>query len=122
MLFRIDFEIAIYPDRIQVSDRRSGRFVDFAAEVPFSSASKLVVDGVYFEHALVKAIRKAMSGGFILFDAKATITSGASVLGEEGRQVVRRTLRDIGFKTIGFDGIPDQEPAPTLPEALAGLL
>lgn len=122
MLFRIDFEIAIYPDRIQVSDRRSGRFVDFAAEVPFSSRAELVADGVYFEHALVKAIRKAMSGGFILFDAKATITSGAVALGSQGRQAVRRALRDIGFKTIQFDGIPEHAGAAPLPEELAGLL
>lgn len=77
MLFRIDFEIGIYPDRIQVSDRRSGRFVDFAAEISFSSPQRLIADPVYFENALAKAMRKAMSGGFILFDAQARVGAGA---------------------------------------------
>ena len=76
MLFRIDFEIGIYPDRIQISDRRSGRFVDFAAEMPFSAPGKLVHDAVYFENALAKAIRKAMRGGFILYDAQADVAGG----------------------------------------------
>lgn len=122
MLFRIHFEIGIYPNRIQVSDRRSGRFVDFAAEVPFSSPHQLVADPIYFENALVKAMRKTMSGGFILLDAQADISAGATVLGAAERQTVRRALRDIGFKTIRFDNVDDEEPPPQLPPSLAALL
>lgn len=122
MLFRIHFEIGIYPDRIQVSDRRSGRFVDFAAEVPFSRPSRLVADPIYFENALVKAMRKAMSGGFILFDAQADIVAGSARLGPQERQSVRRALRDIGFKTVRFDGAEDEEPLPPLPPSLSALL
>lgn len=122
MLHRIDFEIGIYPDRIQVTDRRSGRFVDFAAEVPFSMPGRLVCDRIYFEHALVKAMRKAMSGGFILLDAQARIGAGSAALPPDGRQLVRRALRDIGFKTIRFaDGL-DDEPPPPLPPSLSALL
>lgn len=122
MLFRIKFDIAIYPDRIQVTDARRGRFVDFQAEVPFSTRDRLVADGVYFENALTKAIRKAMSGGFILLDAQATITAGAEVLGEGGREIVRRALHDIGFKTARFEGVIDHEPPPPLPDGFAGLI
>lgn len=122
MLFRIHFEIGIYPDRIQVSDLRSGRFVDFAAEVPFSSSGQLVADPIYFENALVKAMRKAMSGGFILFDAQADILAGGAELGVTERQTVRRALRDIGFKTVRFDDIDDEEPLPPLPPSLSALL
>lgn len=123
MLFRIHFEIGIYPDRIQVSDRRTGRFVDFASEAPFSSPGQLVADPVYFENALVKAMRKAMSGGFILFDAQARIFAGGAELGEDERQTVRRALRDIGFKTVRFDDSDDDgEPSPSLPPSLSALL
>ena len=94
MLFRIHFEIGIYPDRIQVSDLRSGRFVDFAAEVPFSAPRRLVADPIYFENALVKAMRKAMQGGFILFDPQADVVAGAAELGLHERQTVRRALRE----------------------------
>ena len=121
MLFRIHFEIGIYPDRIQVSDLRSGRFVDFAAEVPFSAPARLVADPIYFENALVKALRKAMSGGFILFDAQAEISTGGAVLDDTERQTVRRALRDIGFKTVRFDNLEVEEPAPPLPPSLAAL-
>lgn len=122
MLFRIDFEIGIYPDRIQVSDRRSGRFVDFTAEIPFSAPDRLVADPVYFEHALAKALRKAMSGGFILLDAQAHVFSGEAALDDVDFQTVRRALRDIGFKTVHFDRRPDDEPSPPLPASLSALL
>lgn len=112
MLFRIHFEIAIYPNRVQVTDRRSGRFTDFAAEVPFSAPSRLVADAVYLENALAKAIRKAMSGGFILFDAKATVAVGG---GEQPtlfeQQAIRGALHNVGFKTVRFAGEPDPEAA-----------
>lgn len=121
MLFRIDFEVGIYPDRIQISDRRSGRFVDFAAEIPFSAPGRLVADPVYFENALTKAMRKTMSGGFILLDAKAHVFSGGAQLGDGERAMVRRALRDIGFKTVRFDQRPDEEPIPPLPRAFAAL-
>lgn len=122
MLYRIDFEIGIYPDRIQVTDRRTGRFVDFTAEVPFSSRGNLVADPVYFENALAKAMRKAMSGGFILLDAQARILAGGAALGESGRQTVRRALRDIGFRTVRFEDVEDEEPVPQLPPSLIALL
>ena len=121
MLFRIDFEIGIYPDRIQVSDRRSGRFVDFAAEVPFSRPHRLIADPVYFENALAKAMRKAMSGGFILFDAQASIGEGGTDLDPAERQTVRRALRDIGFKTVRFGDGESDERVPPLPPMLAAL-
>lgn len=122
MLFRIDFEVGIYPDRIQVSDRRSGRFVDFAAEVPFSAPRRLVADPVYFENALAKAMRKAMSGGFILYDAQAHIAAGTEVLDPGERQTIRRALRDIGFKTVRFEGVEDEDAPPQLPPSLSVLL
>lgn len=124
MLYRIHFEIGIYPDRIQVSDLRSGRFVDFAAEVRFSAPGRLVADAIYFENALVKALRKAMSGGFILLDAQADISTGDALLGESERQVVRRSLRDIGFKAIRFDDcdVEVEQLATPLPPSLSALL
>jgi len=123
MLHRIDFEIGIYPDRIQVTDRRSGRFVDFAAEIPFSTPRQLVAGNpVYFEHALAKALRKAMSGGFILLDAQAHVFSGGVALDDADCRTVRGALRDIGFKTVRFDQRPDDEPPPPLPASLSALL
>lgn len=121
MLYRIHFEIGIYPDRVQVSDLRSGRFVDFAAEVRFSAPGRLVADPIYFENALVKALRKAMSGGFILLDAQADISTGQVLLDSAEQQMVRRALRDIGFKTVRFGENDDEQPTPPLPPSLSAL-
>lgn len=122
MLFRIDFEVGIYPDRIQVTDRRSGRFVDFAAEIPFSAPGRLVAHPVYFENALAKAMRKAMSGGFILLDAQARVFAGGAEFDDADCKAVRRALRDIGFKRVRFNQRPDDEPPPPLPPSLSALL
>lgn len=121
MLFRIDFEIGIYPNRIQVSDRRTGRFVDFAAEVPFSAPTRLVADAVYFENALAKAMRKAMSGGFILLDAQARIAASGTTLDLAERQTIRRALRDIGFKSVRFEGDDPDQNSPPKSSPLAAL-
>ena len=102
MLFRIDFELGIYPDRVQVSDRRSGRFVDFKSEIPFSAPDLLIADPLYFEYAITKAMRKAMSGGFILLDAKVSVLPTAPTLRRGERAAVSKALRNIGFKAIRF--------------------
>ena len=119
MLFRIDFDIGIYPDRVQVSDRRSGRFTDLRAEIAFSDKDRLIADAVYFENTLTKALRKMMSGGFILLDARANVLPGS--LDEENRQLVRRVLRDIGFKRIAFNDGEEEAPPPRLPPTFAAL-
>ncbi|MXP28123.1 hypothetical protein GRI58_04715 [Porphyrobacter algicida] len=103
MLFRIDFELGIYPDRVQVADRRSGRFVDFKSEIPFSAQGKLIADPRYLEYALVKAMRKVMSGGFILLDAKVKVLPTAPALRRSERDAVVDALRNIGFKAIRFE-------------------
>lgn len=122
MLYRIDFEVAIYPNRIQVCDRRTGRFVDFAAESGFSAYGRLVEDRVYFENALAKAVRKAMNGGFILLDAQAYVLQGGGSLHAEERRLIRRALTDIGFKSVRFEGEPDDtEPLPPIPATLSAL-
>lgn len=122
MLHRIDFEIGIYPNRIQISDRRTGRFVDFAAESAFSSPQRLIGDPVYFEHALAKAMRKALSGGFMLYDAQAHVAPSQVSRDPGDRRAIRRALRDIGFKTVHFEGGDPDERAPTLPASFASLL
>lgn len=124
MLFRIDFEVGIYPDRIQICDRRTGRFVDYAAEVPFSAPGRLIGDTVYFENALAKATRKALSGGFILLDAQARISVGGGALAPADRGAIRHALREIGFKALCFDGDEAEEyaPMPPIPAMLTALL
>ncbi|WP_133366161.1 hypothetical protein [Qipengyuania sediminis] len=122
MLYRIDFEVGIYPNRIQVTDRRSGRFVDFAAESAFSAPGRLVSDGVYFENALAKAIRKAMNGGFILLDAQACVVRGGGPLDMQDRGIIRRALCDIGFREVRFEGDADEGgPIPPIPAVLSAL-
>lgn len=122
MLYRIDFEIGIYPNRIQVCDRRSGRFVDLTPDSAFSSPDRLVSNKVYFENTLAKAIRKALNGGFILLDAQALVTSGGDMLLPDERPTIRRALSDIGFKEVRFENeIGDVAPTPPIPAMLAGL-
>lgn len=122
MLYRIDFEIGIYPNRIQICDRRSGRFVDFAAESPFSAPGRLVNDTVYFENALARATRKALSGGFILLDAQAYVNAAGSQLSLPERKMIRSALADIGFREVRVEGDPgDIEPMPPIPPILAAL-
>lgn len=102
MLFRIDFEVGIYPDRVQITDRRSARFVDFRSEFPFSAPGTLIANPTYLEHAIAQAMRKALSGAFILLEAKAVVRATRPPLTRDERMFVSRALRNVGFKAIRF--------------------
>ena len=93
----------------------------FAQLSDAQTRDRLIADPIYFENALAKAMRKAMSGGFILFDAQARIGAGGSELSLEERQTIRRALRDIGFKTVRFGDGDGDERVPPLPPTLAAL-
>lgn len=103
MIFRLDLDIGLYRNRVQVTDRKTGLFVDHHAEYPFSSDKLLVSDQRYLEHTLSHAIRKLMKGGFILFYPKAYVSGTETPLEPVERTALRMALINTGFKTIVFE-------------------
>ncbi|MCH2486700.1 MAG: hypothetical protein MK010_03020 [Erythrobacter sp.] len=104
MLGRLDVDVAIYRDRVQVTERKSGLFVDQRADHPFSSDERLVADATRFDHALSHALRQVLkSGGFMLYEPRAVIGPTDPPLTAPERDLVRRVLKDSGFRTVEFD-------------------
>ena len=103
MLGRLDVDVAIYRDRVQVTERRSGVFIDQRADHPFSSDRQLVADAPRFEHALSHALRQILrTGGYMLYEPRAVVGPTDPVLTPPERDLVRRVLNDTGFRQIEF--------------------
>ena len=56
-IHRLDLDIAIYRDRVQVTHRPTDTFVDQRAEYAFSSDSSVVANPRYLEDTIVRGIR-----------------------------------------------------------------
>lgn len=102
MIFRLDLDVALYRDRVQVTDRKTGLFADHRAERPFSSDETLIADQHNLEHTLSHAIRKLLKGGFLLFQPRAYVVSTEAPLTAPERAALRLALVNTGFKSISF--------------------
>ncbi|WP_324829220.1 hypothetical protein [Qipengyuania zhejiangensis] len=99
----LDLDIAIYRDRIQVTDRATQAFVDQRADFPFSTDASIVAQPRFLEDTIVRAIRKILEGGFILRQPIAHVVACERPLSEEERETVRSALREAGMREIVFD-------------------
>jgi hypothetical protein len=103
VLGRLAVDVAIYRDRVQVTERKSGFFVDKRADLSFSTDERLIADAARFEHALSHALRQILrNGGYMLYKPSALVGPTDPPLSPEDRDLVRKVLRDTGFREIEF--------------------
>jgi len=103
VLGRLAVDVAIYRDRVQVTERKSGLFVDQRADLPFSTEERLIADAARFEHALSHALRQILkNGGYMLYKPSALVGPTDPPLSSEDRDLVCKVLRDTGFRVIEF--------------------
>ncbi|MEZ5681398.1 MAG: hypothetical protein R3E14_08870 [Erythrobacter sp.] len=100
---RLDLDVAIYRDRVQVTDRATGRFVDQRADYAFSTPTNLIAEPRYLEDALVKAIRQMLQGGFSLGQSIAHVVGSELPLSPTQRKLVEAALRETGMSEIVFE-------------------
>jgi hypothetical protein len=104
VLGRLAVDVAIYRDRVQVTERKSGIFIDQRADHPFSSDTQLVADATRFEHALSHALRQILkTGAYMLYEPRAVVGPTDPALTPPERALVRRVLQDTGFRRIEFE-------------------
>ncbi len=102
-IHRLDLDVAIYRDRVQVTHRPTDTFIDQRAEYAFSSDSSVVANPRYLEDTIVRAIRQVIAtGGFSLRDPIARIVSCESPLDEEEKDIVRTALIEAGMRKVEF--------------------
>ncbi|WP_341712585.1 hypothetical protein [Erythrobacter sp.] len=99
---RLDLDIAIYRDRVQVTDRSTSSFVDQRAEYPFSSNHSLVANPRNLEDTLVRAIRQLLSGGFMLSKPSARVIASELPLSPSQKTIVETALREAGISDVTF--------------------
>ena len=104
MIRSLDLDVAIYRDRVQVTHRGSGTFIDMRAEFPFSSDARLVEHARYFEDTLVRAMRHILAeGGFSLKEPIAHVVRFDGDLDGLQKSLVETALREIGFHEVIFE-------------------
>ncbi|MFA6220599.1 MAG: hypothetical protein WC692_12605 [Erythrobacter sp.] len=99
---RLDLDVAIYRDRVQVTERATGSFVDQRAEYPFSSDQSLVAHSRNLEDTLVRAIRQLLKGGFMLDQPSARVIASELPLSPDQRAMVETALREAGIRDVTF--------------------
>jgi hypothetical protein len=103
-IHRLDLDVAIYRDRVQVTHRPTDTFVDQRAEYPFSSDESVVANPRYLEDTIVRAIRQVIAtGGFSLRDPLARVVSCESPLDEEEQAIVETALVESGMRKVVFE-------------------
>ena len=104
VIHRLDLDVAIYRDRVQVTHSATDTFVDQRAEYPFSSDASIVANPRYLEDTLVRAIRQVIStGGFSLRDPIARVVSCESQLGAAARGIIETALIEAGMRKVVFE-------------------
>ena len=102
-IHRLDLDVAIYRDRVQITHRPTDTFVDQRAEYPFSTERSIVGHARYLEDTMVRAIRKIIAeGGFSLREPIARVVRCDGPLAEDERVIVEYSLRETGMKQVIF--------------------
>lgn len=99
----LDLDVAIYRDRVQVTDRTTGAFADQRADYPFSAATNLIAQPRFLEDTIVRAIRQILQGGFSLKSPVAHVVSTELPLSPSQRGIVADALREAGMREIVFE-------------------
>ena len=99
----LDLDVAIYRDRVQVTDRTTGAFADQRADYPFSTATNLIAQPRFLEDTIVRAIRQILQGGFSLKSPVAHVVSTELPLSPSQKEIVADALREAGMREIVFE-------------------
>ena len=103
-IHRLDLDVAIYRDRVQVTHVPTDTFVDQRAAYPFSTERSVVGHARYLEDTMVRAIRQIVKeGGFSLRDPIARVVRCDGPLAEDERVIVEYALRETGMKQVLFE-------------------
>lgn len=103
-IHRLDLDVAIYRDRVQVTHRGTETFVDQRAEYPFSTEQSVVGHARFLEDTIVRAIRQIVrEGGFSLRNPIAHVIRCDGGFNEEEKAIVENALHETGMKEVIFE-------------------
>ncbi|MFK4003161.1 hypothetical protein [Qipengyuania sp. NPDC077563] len=104
LIHRLDLDVAIYRNRVQLTHLPTHTFVDQRAEYAFSTDDSLVAHGRFLEDTMVRAIRQIVAtGGFSLRDPIAHVVRCDGELTDEERAMIESALRETGMKNVVFE-------------------
>ena len=101
----LDLDVAIYRDRVQLTDRKTRRLADQRANYRFSSDESVVSDVRYLEDTIVRAIRQIAHGdkALMLCDPVAHVVGCETPLNHLERGIVQTALHQSGIRTVIFE-------------------
>ena len=104
VIHRLDLDVAIYRDRVQVTHRATGAFIDQRAEYPFSDEQSVIAHPRFLEDTMVRAMRKVLQqGGFALREPIAHVVGCDGKIDGAARSVIEQCLRETGMTEVIFD-------------------
>lgn len=104
VIHRLDLDVAIYRDRVQITHRTTRNFADQPAEFAFSSADSIVEHPRYLEDTIVRAIGKILRrGGFEMLAPVAHVVSCETKLDPAEKAVVEAALHEAGMRKVVFE-------------------
>tara|TARA_B100001179_G_C18344393_1_gene298007 strand:- start:113 stop:439 length:327 start_codon:yes stop_codon:yes gene_type:complete len=104
LIHRLDLDVAIYRNRVQLTHRPTDTFVDQRAEYAFSTDESLVANSRFLEDTMVRAIRQVVAtGGFSLRDPIAHVVRCDGEVTAEERAAIESALRETGMKNVVFE-------------------
>ena len=99
------WHVSIFPNRLQVVDRESGKSGESSGEHEFSSADELVVDDQVLEHELRVLIDRAFGKAGILGRfPKMHVIEMARPISDTERQRIRTALANAGASKVLLPG------------------
>jgi hypothetical protein len=101
---RLDVDVAIYRNRVQVTHREIQTFADQPAKFGFSSDTSIVSDTRHLEDTIVRATRKVLAeGAFEIREPVAHIVSCETQLDDEEKASIHAALIGAGIRKVVFD-------------------
>lgn len=103
-IHRLDLDVAIYRDRVQVTHRGTDVFVDQRAKYPFSTDGSVVGHPRFLEDTIVRAIRQIIrEGGYLLRNPIAHVIRCDGIHNDEEKAIIEEALHETGMKEVIFE-------------------
>jgi hypothetical protein len=107
-------DITLFPNRIRLTNSRTGQSIDRSSAKPFSSEHRMLADREVAAKFLVDLVRESerSRARFLMLWPKAVVTIAEGRCSKYDREEVHQFLIDAGFRSAQVSCGPDADCSP----------